>query len=58
MDDDDTDSVVSAVSFEEGFERDQGPPTAATLVDEVEPTQRASGADFSPVQGVRIGFES
>ena len=47
--DDDTDSVVSAVSFEEGFERDLGPPTAATLVDEVEPTQRANGADFSPV---------
>ena len=47
--DDDTDSVVSAVSFEEGFERDLGPPTAATSVEEVEPTQRASGADFSPV---------
>ena len=50
--DDDTDSVASAVSFEEGFERDLGPPTAATLVDEVVPTHRASGADFSPVSTV------
>ena len=49
---DDTDSVANAVSFEESFERDLGPPTAATLVDEVEPTHRASGADFSPVSRV------
>ena len=50
--DDDTDSVASAVSFEEGFERDLGPPTAATLVEEVEPTHQARVADFSPVSRV------
>ena len=47
-----TDSVASAVSFEEGFERDLGPPTAATLVEEVEPTHQARVADFSPVSRV------
>ena len=49
MDDENTDIMVSAVSFEEGFERDLGPPTTAILVDEAEPTQWESGADFSPV---------
>ena len=49
MDDEDTDIVVCATSFEEGFERDLGPPTTAILVDEAEPTQWESGADFSPV---------
>ena len=47
--DDDTDSVASAVSFEEGSERDLGPPMAATFVDEVE--HGKCGRFLSSVQG-------
>ena len=59
MDDDDTDSVVCAVWFEEGFERDLGPPTAATLVDDVEPYTMGKWSRYlSTVLVFRIDFES